>query len=246
LFDSLVNFAYGGASLEQIDRFSKRFDSTLLKATATVKESEVFIDDSISYGFRAIVVPWYLMDRVVRKVRGTDISAACGAGFPFGFETTETKAYMIRQSLRLGPEVRDIDITANISAMKSGDWDYFEREISYLSGLLKDVICKVIIEVSYLDAVEIEKACSILMKLPHVDFIKTGTGYGSRATTVEDVRIIKRVVGDEKGIKVSGGVKSLAQVEEFMAAGADIFGSSSAMAIYREFAEKYPGRTDLA
>ena len=56
--------------MEQIDRFSKRFDSSLLKATATVKESEVFIDDSISYGFRAIVVPWYLMDRVVRKVRG--------------------------------------------------------------------------------------------------------------------------------------------------------------------------------
>jgi len=232
--------------LKTITRFSKRFDSTLLKATATIKESEVFIDDSISCDFRAIVVPWYLMDRVVRKVRGKDISAACGSGFPFGFETTETKAYMIRESLRLGPEVRDIDITANISAMKSGDWDYFERELSYLSGLLKDVVCKVIIEVSYLETSEIEKACSILMKLPYVDFVKTGTGYGSRATTVEDVRIIKRVVGDEKGIKVSGGVKYLSQVEKFMAAGADIFGSSNAITIYREFNEKYPGRADLA
>lgn len=231
--------------MQTIKSFQKRFDSTLLKAAATRREAEIFIEESVACDFRAVVVPWYLMDKVVASVRGKDISAACGSGFPFGFDSTETKAYMINEALALGPEVRDIDITANISAMKSGDWNYFEEEISYLSGLLKDITCKVIIEVSYLESKEIEKACSILLNLPHVDFVKTGTGYGSRATTVDDVKTIKSVVGDKKGIKVSGGVKTLSQVEDFVAAGADIFGSSSAIEIYKEFVDKYPGQTDL-
>jgi len=75
--------------------------------------------------------------------------------------------------------------------------------------------------------------------------VKTGTGYGSRATTIEDVETIHRIVKGLLGIKVSGGVKNLSQVENFIRAGADIFGSSNAIGIYKEFVEKYPGCNDL-
>lgn len=231
--------------MERINKFSKRFDSTLLKPNITKKEVDSFIDKSIRRNFRAIVVPWYLMKEVVRRVKGTGISAACGSGFPFGYETTETKAYVIKKSMELGPEVRDIDITANISAMKSGDWKYFENEIAFLSGLLKDITCKVIIEVSYLTEEEIKKACSMLLNIPYVDFVKTGTGFGSRATSIKDVEVIHGVLGGGKGIKVSGGVKTLSQVEDFVKAGADIFGASRAIEINDEFNERYPKYDDL-
>lgn len=231
--------------MERINKFSKRFDSTLLKPNITKNEVDTFISESTKRDFRAIVVPWYLMKDVVMRVKGTGISAACGSGFPFGYETTETKAYMIKRSLELGPEVRDIDITSNISVMKSGDWNYFENEIAFLSGLLKGITCKVIIEVSYLTEEEIKKACSILLNIPHVDFVKTGTGFGSRATSVKDVEIMYKVLGGRKGIKVSGGVKSLSQVEDFVKAGADIFGASRAIEIYDEFNVRYPEHDDL-
>ncbi|MFO7882862.1 MAG: deoxyribose-phosphate aldolase [Kosmotogaceae bacterium] len=231
--------------MEKINKFSKRFDSTLLKPNITKNEVDFFIDESVKRDFRAIVVPWYLMKNVVKRVRGTGISAACGSGFPFGYETTETKAHMIKSSLELGPEVQDIDITANISAIKSGDWKYFEKEITYLSKLLKDITCKVIIEVSYLTKEEIKKACSILLNIPHVDFVKTGTGFGPKATTVKDVKAMYEILGGEKGIKVSGGVKSLSQVEDFVQAGADIFGASRAIEIYDEFVERYTEYDDL-
>ncbi len=232
-------------AVEKITGFSKRFDSTLLKANATYEEVDRFIDESVACDFRAIVVPWYLMDRVVAKVSGTNVAAACGSGFPLGYDTTDVKEYMIKKSLELGPAMTDIDITANISAIKSGDWGYFRREIEHLSSLLRNKTCKVIIEVSYLTTAEIEKACSILVEIPGVDYVKTGTGYGSRATAIEDVETIHRIVRGLLGIKVSGGVKNLSHVENFIRAGADIFGSSNAIGIYREFLEKYPGYNDL-
>lgn len=231
---------------EEITRFSKRFDSTLLRPEVTRREVDTFIEESINSDVRAIVVPWYLMPRLVERVKGTSVSVAHGTGFPFGYETTETKAEAARGALSLGPQVTDIDITANVSAIKSGDWDYFRDEISLLSEPLKDKVCKVIIEVSYLTPDEIARASEILAELPHVDYVKTGTGFGSRATTPDDVKIIREAVQTRTGIKVSGGVKTLAQVEEFLDAGADIFGSSSAIAICNEFATTYPGKQDIA
>lgn len=231
---------------EKITSFSKRFDSTLLRPDVTREEVDTFIEKSIESNVRAIVVPWYLMPQLVKRVSGTSITVAHGTGFPLGYETTESKAEDSRRALSLGPEVTDIDITVNISAIKSGDWQYFREEISTLTEPLADKICKVIIEVSYLTPEEIEKASAILSELPHVDYIKTGTGFGNRATTTDDVKIIRAAVQAQKGIKVSGGVKTLAQVKEFLAAGADIFGSSNAIAICEEFAATYPGAMDIA
>ena len=153
-------------AVEKITGFSKRFDSTLLKANATYEEVDRFIDESVACDFRAVVVPWYLMDRVIAKVSGTTVAAACGSGFPLGYDTTDVKEYMIKKSLELGPSMTDIDITANISAIKSGDWGYFRREIEHLSSRLRNKTCKVIIEVTYLTTAEIEKACSILVEIP--------------------------------------------------------------------------------
>ncbi|TVQ37650.1 MAG: deoxyribose-phosphate aldolase [Spirochaetaceae bacterium] len=230
---------------ETISAFSKRFDSTLLRADATRHEVEAFIERSIECDVRAIVVPWYLMPRVVRRVAGTTVRAAYGTGFPLGHDTTESKAETARRARELGPGLTDIDITANISAIKSGDWDYFRNEIDVLSQPLADLVCKVIIEVCYLTPREIATACRMLAELPYVDYIKTGTGFGTRATTTEDVKIIREALGDRKGIKVSGGVKTLEEVRQFLAAGADIFGSSSAIAICEQFRRSYPAAVDL-
>ena len=199
---------------ERIEKFSKRFDSTLLSANATRAEIEAFTDRSIECDFRAITVPWYLMQIVVERVKGKGIRAACGVGFPLGFDSTEVKAFTIARCLELGSEVTDIDITANISAMKSGDWEYFKREIEHLSGLLKDRVCKVIIETPYLTPGEIIRASSLLMKMPFVDYVKTGTGYGPKPVTLEEVGLIYEVLQGEKKIKVSGGIKGLSQVED--------------------------------
>lgn len=218
-------------------KFSKRFDNTLLRPEATWDEILRFIDETLEYDFRNLVVPWYAIPYAVERVSGSGVGINVGPGaFSFGFAPTKMKMKEIEYYLSLGEVVTDFDIMMNISAVKSGDWDFIRKEVRALSELVKRAgrICKFIIETSRLTEEEIVKVCNILADLPAVDYVKTGTGFGPRGTSYRDVELINSVVSGKKSIKVSGGVRTLDQVEEFMKLGASIFGSSSSVSIVDE------------
>jgi len=204
----------------------------------------VFIDESIKYNFRNVVVPWYAIPYAISKVKGTEVGVNVGLGFPLGYSSIEMKLQEIKYYVSLGKEVTDFDIVINISAVKSENWEYLEREIRTLSQVVKkeNRVCKFIIETSRLSEEEIVKVCEIIVDVPTVDFVKTGTGFGPRATTYRDVELINSVVEGKKKIKVSGGVRTLEQVERFISLGAKVFGSSSSVKIVEEFMRKHKNK----
>jgi len=222
------------------DSICKIFDNTLLKPEATWPHISAFIDKSIKYGFRNVVVPWYAIPYAIKKVRGTEVGVGVGLGFPLGYSSVEMKLQEIKYYISLGKEVTDFDIVINISAVKSKNWEYLKKEIRTLSQIVKkeNRVCKFIIETSRLSEEEIVKVCEIIVDIPTVDFVKTGTGFGPRATTYRDVELINSVVEGKKEIKVSGGVRTLEQVERFISLGAKVFGSSSSVEIVEEFIRK--------
>jgi deoxyribose-phosphate aldolase len=223
--------------------FNRRFDNTLLKPESTWEEIVSFVDETVSYNFRNVVVPWYsIPSLVIEKVKGTEVGINVGpGGFPFGMVTTEMKMREIQYYLSLGETVTDFDIVINVSAVKSCNWDYLRREFVVLSEPVKkeNRICKFIIETSRLTEEEIVKVCELLVDVPTIDFVKTGTGFGPRATSYRDVELINSVVSEKKEIKVSGGVRTLEQVEKFMELGATVFGSSASVSILKEYQKKY-------
>lgn len=226
------------------DSICKIFDNTLLKPEATWSHISVFIDESIKYNFRNVVVPWYAVPYAISKVKGTEVGVNVGLGFPLGYSSIEMKLQEIKYYVSLGKEVTDFDIVINISAVKSENWEYLEREIRTLSQVVKkeNRVCKFIIETSRLSEEEIVKVCEIIVDVPTVDFVKTGTGFGPRATTYRDVELINSVVEGKKKIKVSGGVRTLEQVERFISLGAKVFGSSSSVKIVEEFMRKHKNK----
>ncbi|MFO7882858.1 MAG: deoxyribose-phosphate aldolase [Kosmotogaceae bacterium] len=222
---------------------NRRFDNTLLKPESTWDEIKEFVDETLKYNFRNVVVPWYAIPTyVIEKVQGTEVGINVGpGGFPLGIVPTELKMREIEYYLSLGDAITDFDITINISAVKSENWDLLKKEFTVLSERVKkeNRTCKFIIETCRLTDKEILKVCELLVDIPTIDFVKTGTGFGPRATSYHDVELINSIVAGKKEIKVSGGVRSLEQFEKFMELGASIFGSSSSLSILKEYEKKY-------
>lgn len=225
-------------------KISKVFDSTLLKPDATWNEIVEFIDRSVRYNVRGIAIPWYGLRYALRKVLDTDIKLVVGIDFPFGYSPVEMKLKEIDYYASLSEKITDFDVVINISAIKSANWGYVKEEITAVSQHIKNQgrTCKVIIETSRLTYDEIKKVCEIILESSGVDYIKTGTGFGPRDTILNDVKIVRSVVGDRKKIKVSGGIRTLKQVEDFLTVGVNLFGSSSATQIIDEFYMKQRGK----
>jgi deoxyribose-phosphate aldolase len=197
--------------------FNRRFDNTLLNPEARWEDIEKFVDETLKYNFRNVVVPWYAIPTyVIDKVQGTEVGINVGpGGFPLGMVPTDMKMREVEYYLSLGETVTDFDIVINVSAVKSNKWDLVEREFVVLSERVKkgNRICKFIIETSRLTEDEIVKVCELIVDVPTIDFVKTGTGFGPRATSYRDVELINSVVAGKKKIKVSGGVRTLEHVE---------------------------------
>ncbi|PNS35893.1 deoxyribose-phosphate aldolase [Mesotoga sp. B105.6.4] len=223
--------------------FNRRFDNTLLNPESKWEDIENFVDETLEYNFRNVVVPWYAIPTyVIEKVEGSEVGINVGpGGFPLGMVPIELKMREIEYYMSLGEAVTDFDIVINVSAVKSNKWDLVEREFVVLSERVKkgNRICKFIIETSRLTEDEIVKVCELIVDVPTIDFVKTGTGFGPRATSYRDVELINSVVSGKKEIKVSGGVRTLEQVEKFMELGATVFGSSASVSILKEYEKKY-------
>ena len=226
--------------MKKIENFNKLFDNTLLKPESTWTQIEEIVEESLEYNFRNVVVPWYAVPYAVEKVKGSEVGVNIGIGFPLGYVPTEIKLREIDFYANLGKETSDFDMVANISLVKSKKWEEVKKELKIISEAVKkyDRITKIIIETSRLTDDEIVKISEVIMEIPTIDFVKTGTGFGPRATTLNDVKLIYSVTKGEKKIKVSGGVRTLEQVEQYLDAGANIFGASASLSILKEYEEK--------
>ncbi len=213
-------------------QLARIIDHTILKPNATENDVRRVCREACTYRFAAVVVPPCYVPAAVRETGGKGIPVCSVVSFPFGWDSSDEKLRQTEALLRQGAD--EVDVVMNVSRFIAGDHEYIRKETAAIKALCgENVVVKLIIETACLDASQIATAASFGVEAG-VDFIKTSTGYSSRGATVEDVQLIKSAVKDRAGIKAAGGIRTRAQAESLVSAGATRLGCSTSVQLVRE------------
>ena len=212
---------------------AKYMDHTLLKPQATAADIDRVVEEAKSYGCASVCVNPYWVDRVARGLAGTDVKTCTVVGFPLGATTTTDKVAETRTALANGAD--EIDMVVNVGALKGGDDDAVRADIAAVAEPvhMAGALLKVIIETCLLTDDEKRRACTLSLEAG-ADYVKTSTGFSTGGATVADVALMRETVGDAAGVKASGGIRTLADAEAMIAAGASRLGVSAAGSILNE------------
>jgi len=212
---------------------ARMIDHTLLKPDATPQQIAQICAEAREYGFAAVCVNPVYVAQAAALLLGSATVVCSVAGFPLGATSTAVKVFETRQAIADG--AREIDVVISIGHLKYGDNDHVLHDIRSVveAAHTGGAICKVIIETALLTDEEKRRACLLAVEAS-ADFVKTSTGFASGGATVEDVTLIRAVVGDRARIKAAGGIRTLADAHAMIAAGAARIGTSSGVAIVRE------------
>lgn len=208
------------------------FDHTLLKPIATREQIIKVCQEAKEYGFASVCANPAYVKLVSEELKGSGVKTCTVIGFPLGANTKEIKAVETKQAVAEGAD--EIDMVINIGALKSGDHKLVEEDIKAVVNAASGKCVKVIIETCFLTEDEKVKACQ-LSQSAGADFVKTSTGFGTGGATVEDVKLMRKTVGDKMQVKASGGVRNLADALAMIDAGADRIGASAGVAVMQEF-----------
>ena len=214
--------------------FSKYFDHTILKADATEKEIINLCEEAKKYNFASVCVNPCYVKKCVEILKETDVDVCTVVGFPLGSMSTESKLFETEQALKDNAD--EIDMVINIGKLKDKDYDYVKNEINLLKKACGNKILKVIIETCLLTDEEKIKACE-LSKEAGADFVKTSTGMSKAGAKKEDIILMINVVGNDLGVKASGGIKDLNSAKIMIDAGATRIGCSSTVNIMEDYAQ---------
>lgn len=233
-FVRLIDKAEFEAAIEK-ESFADYIDHTILKADATRDDIIKLCAEAREHRFASVCVNGYWVKLVKELLRGSGVKTCAVVGFPLGAMATAVKTFEACTAFKDGAD--EVDMVINIGALKSGDYDTVARDIHSIvsEGAIHQGVVKVIIEACLLTEDEKETAC-LLAKLCRAHFVKTSTGFSTGGATVADVELMKRVVEDDVFVKASGGIRSLADMEKMIEAGADRIGTSSGVKILAEFA----------
>jgi len=213
---------------------AERIDHTLLKPDADYKLLEKYVDDVKKYGFKLLMIPLSLVDRV-REIAGRSIEIGVVVGFPLGNTSTRAKVSETIEAAELGAS--EVDMVMNINAFKSRDLDYVRRDISSVVEAAKSRgvrVVKVIIETGLLTDEEKAKAVDVIFEAGG-DYVKTCTGFLGSVATVHDVRLLYRASRGRLRVKASGGIRHALDALALVAAGASRLGTSSGDVIIEEY-----------
>jgi deoxyribose-phosphate aldolase len=208
-------------------------DHTLLKPDASQAEIEALCREARELKFATVCVnpTWVLT--AARLLRGSSVGVCSVVGFPLGATTADVKQYETRRVIFDG--ATEVDMVINIGALKSGDLRTVERDIEAVAAACRDcgVLSKVIIEAALLTDEE-KVTASTLAKAAGADYVKTSTGFAKHGATVDDVALMRRVVGPDMGVKAAGGVRDYAGLKAMQEAGATRIGASAGVKIVQE------------
>ena len=210
-------------------RLAKMIDQTLLKAYATREDFEAFCRESDRYGFKMVAINSAPVKLCKTLLKDSDVLVGAAIGFPLGQTTLECKVKETELAIADGAD--EIDYVINIGRLKMGDTDYVRDEIRALKQAVGNKVLKVIIETCLLTDAEKETMCGVVCEAG-ADFIKTSTGFSTGGATFDDIALFARCVKGRCRIKAAGGIRSVADMERFIALGADRLGTSSAIKIF--------------
>lgn len=212
---------------------ARLIDHTLLKPDATQAQIAQLCHEARQYAFATVCVNPTHVKLCADLLKGSNVAVCSVVGFPLGATPPEVKAYETQQAIEDG--ATEIDMVINIGALKGGEHDLVEHDIAMVTRTCHNngAICKVIIEAALLSDEQKIKACE-LAKKAGADYVKTSTGFGPSGATVEDVALMRRVVGPTMGVKAAGGIRSFADVKGMVEAGATRIGASAGVKIIQE------------
>lgn len=210
-------------------QLAKMIDHTLLRADATQSEMAKLTEEAKQYQFASVCVNPGWVAYAAGQLQGTGVDICTVIGFPLGASTSETKAFETKDAIAKG--ATEVDMVINISALKDGKDDFVEQDIrAVVEAAAGKALVKVIIETCLLTDEEKVRACQAAVRAG-ADFVKTSTGFSTGGATPEDIALMRRTVGPDVGVKASGGVRSLEDMEKMIEAGATRIGASSGVKI---------------
>ena len=218
------------------EQIAGMIDHTNLKAFADEAAMKKLCDEAKKFNFKAVAINPAQVVRCKKFLEGSPVHVAVTVGFPLGQNTISCKVFETDEAIKNGAE--EIDYVINVSELKNGNFDYIRDEMQQIVKICreKNVISKVIFENCYLNDDEKKKIAEIAREIKP-DFIKTSTGFGTGGATVEDVRLMKSVVGDVVKVKAAGGIRDLKTALEMIEAGAERLGTSAGVQIISAFEE---------
>lgn len=211
------------------EHLANYIDHTLLKPEATAEEIITLCEEAKKYHFKTVCIHPYWVKKASDYLRGTTVGITTVIGFPLGATSTFTKVAETRDAIASG--ATEIDMVLNIGALKSRDELAVFHDIKQVVFASNgQAVVKVIIETGLLTDEEKVLACK-LAKEAGADFVKTSTGFSRGGATVEDIRLMRKTVGEQMGVKASGGIRDTKAALAMIEAGANRIGASAGIAI---------------
>jgi deoxyribose-phosphate aldolase len=206
-------------------------DHTLLQPDATEADILKLCKEAVQYEFKNVCVNpiWIPLCRRILPVLSPKSVAV--VDFPFGASLTPARAMGAWSAVKAG--AKEIDLVIPLAQLRSGDYEYVHKDLKSVQDTVEGTSLKVILETSKLTHDQIVAAC-VICKEVGVAFVKTSTGFGGGGATVEDVALMKAVVGDDIGVKASGGIRTYNDAVRMLSAGASRIGASASVAIIEE------------
>jgi deoxyribose-phosphate aldolase len=207
-------------------------DHTLLKPEANSQQVKLLCEQARLYHFATVCVNPIYVPLAAHLLSGSGVGVCSVVGFPLGATFPGVKAFEVQQAIEAG--ANEIDTVINIGALKSADFAMALRDVqAVVQAAVGKARVKVILEVCFLNQREKIIAC-LLCKVAGADFVKTSTGFGPGGATLEDVALMRRVVGAGMGVKAAGGIRTLQDATQMIAAGANRLGASAGISILKE------------
>lgn len=203
-------------------------DHTLLAPGATAGDIERLCDEAVRYGFASVCVNSMWVPLCAERLAGSSPAVCTVVGFPLGAMHTQGKAQETELARRLG--AGEFDMVVPVGALKAGDDAYVQADIAAVVAAAGGLTVKVILETSLLSDAEKRRACA-LATAAGAHFVKTSTGFGGGGATVADLALMRAAAGAQVKLKASGGIRTLADAQAMVAAGAHRLGTSQSVAI---------------
>ena len=208
-------------------------DHSFLKPTTTIADIELLCSEAKEFGFRAVCIPPLFVKMAKEILKGSSVKVSTVTGFPFGYSAIEAK--LAETVLALVDGADEIEMLANITAIKNADWQYLAKEINTIMPVVKSkgIVMKVILETGLLDETEIITCCDIY-GAAGVDYVKTSTGFSTIGATVKAISLLRTHLADTVKINASGSVNTFQFALKLLEAGASTISPDESIQLVKE------------
>ncbi|MDX1762917.1 MAG: deoxyribose-phosphate aldolase [bacterium] len=217
------------------NKLAQCIDHTLLKAATSGQQVEAVCREALAWQFASVCVPPSFVAAAAHLLKNSPVQVGTVIGFPLGYNLPEVKRVEAQRAQQDG--AREVDMAMQVGRFKSGDFSFVERELRHVVEATPGLVHKIIIECSLLT--NREKADAVRLVIDSgAEFVKTGTGFGPKGTTLEDVNLLVRWADGKIAVKAAGGISDPVTAVAMVEAGARRIGTSSAVQIIEAFGSR--------